>query len=173
MFRSKVDVSYSQTASSKDLIHPNRERVSDYAANFIVHNRRASNIQINGGNKWMTYQLVVADGIQSDAIDPIIGNVAINNIMKQSVAFGKVRFFLWNPLREKAEVQETYYQAMRTFSIGFGFFNNRSITYQLSNGIEITDSRELYNLEISFALDCLRILAEDLFLMVSLIWKIT
>lgn len=161
MFRSKVDVSYSQQASSKDLMHPNREGISDYAANFIVHNRRATNIQINGSNDWMTYQIALSDGVKSDSIDEAFGSVTVDGITDQSLTFGgKARFFLWNPTGKKAEIKETYYQAMRTFSIGFGFFNNRSVTYELSDGRKMTDSRELYNLEISFALDNLRILAE-------------
>ena len=47
LFRAKVDVSYSATSSSKHLFEPSRQSSVDYASNFIVHNRRATNIQIN------------------------------------------------------------------------------------------------------------------------------
>ena len=165
LFRSKVDVSYSQTLSSKNLINPNRSRVSDYAANFVVHNRRANNIQINGGNNWFTYQLVVSDGIQSEEVEEAIGNVTVTGIAKQKLTIGtKLRFYLWNGNdKEKAELQETYYGEKRTLSLGFGYFINPEIRYTLSNGGELSNSRQLYNAELSFAYDNFRFLAEGLY----------
>ena len=165
LFRSKVDVSYSQTSSSKNLINPNRSRVSDYAANFVVHNRRANNIQINGGNSWFTYQLVLSDGIQSEEVEEALGNVTVTGIAKQKLTMGtKLRFYLWNgDDKEKAELQETYYGAKRTLSLGFGYFINPEIRYTLSNGGELSNSRELYNAELSFAFDNFRFLAEGLY----------
>lgn len=161
LFRSKVDVSYSQTSSSKDLINPNRERVSDYASNFIVHNRRANNIQLNGGNDWMSFQLVISDGIQNDEVEEAFGNVTVSGIAEQKLTLGgKVRFFLWG---DKAELQETFYGAKRTLSFGLGVFNNSEIRYSLSNGNEVSHSRNLYNAELSFALDNFRLLAEGFY----------
>lgn len=161
LFRSKVDVSYSQTASSKNLINPNRERVSDYASNFIVHNRRANNIQVNGGNDWMSFQLVISDGIQNEEIEEAFGNVTVSAIAEQKLTIGgKVRFFLWG---EKAELQETFYEAQKTLSFGLGVFNNSEIRYTLSNGNEISHSRNLYNAELSFAYDNFRLLAEGFY----------
>jgi hypothetical protein len=161
LFRSKVDVSYSQTSSSKNLIHPNRSRVSDYAANFVVHNRRANNIQINGGNDWMTYQLVISDGIQNEEVEEAFGNVTVSAIAEQKLTVGaKARFFLWG---EKAELQETFYGAKRTLSFGLGAFTNSDIRYTLSNGQEVSHSRSLYNAELSFAYDNFRLLAEGLY----------
>lgn len=161
LFRAKVDVSFSQTASSKNLIHPNRESSSEYASNFIVHNRRANNIQVNGENNWMTFQLAIADGVQSDALTSAFGNVSINSITKQSLTFGgKARFYLWNPENKKAPIQETFYKKMRTLSFGLGYFYNPQITYLLSNGSKISDSRALYNFDFSFAFDNLRLVGE-------------
>jgi hypothetical protein len=158
LFRAKVDVSYSQTASSKDLMHPNRESISDHASNFIVHNRRATNIQLNGSNDWMEYQVVLADGIQSDQVDEVYGGVTVNGISDQSLTYGgKVRFFLWG---DRTDIKETFYGAKNTFSLGLGYFNNRSVTYELSNDQKLTDSRQLYNAELSFSYMTFRVLAE-------------
>ncbi len=162
LFRSKVDVSYSQTASSKDLIHPNRSRVSDYASNFVVHNRRATNLQANGGNDWLTYQLVISDGIQSEEVEKLSGTTTISNISKQDLTYGaKARFYLWNGVdNKKAELQETFYGAKKTLSFGLGAFVNPKIQYTLSDGRKISHSRTLYNGEISFAYNHFRFLAE-------------
>lgn len=160
-FRAKVDVSYSQTASSKDLIHPERESSSDLAANFIVHNRRATNVQLNGENDWMNFQIAVADGVQSDDLDVPFGNTTLSSIKKQSVTIGgKIRFYFWNPNKEKPSPQETFYKEMETFSLGVGYFANPKVTYQLSNGSNLSHSRQLYNLEASFAFRKIRLLGE-------------
>lgn len=165
LFRSKVDVSYSQTSSSKNLIHPNRARVSDYAANFVVQNRRANNIQVNGGNSWITFQAVVSDGIQSDEVEEAFGTVTVSGISKQKLTMGaKVRFFLWNgDDKEKAELQETFYGAKKTLSFGLGAFTNSEIRYTLSNGQELGHSRHMYNAELSFAYNYFRFIAEGLY----------
>ncbi len=160
LFRSKVDVSYSQSSSSKNLINPTRARVSDFAANFMVHNRRATNIQINGGTEKTTFQLVISDGIQKDEIDVPFGTTTVSSIKEQSLTFGgKFRSYLWNP-GEKAKLQESYYGAMKTFSLGLGYFYNNDVTFGLSDGRTLSRSRQLYNFELSFAYNNFRLLGE-------------
>ncbi|MCR9204105.1 MAG: hypothetical protein NXH75_05985 [Halobacteriovoraceae bacterium] len=166
LFRSKVDVSYSQTSSSKNLINPTRARVSDFAANFIVHNRRANNIQLNGGGKSWTFQLAVSDGIQKDEVEVPFGTVTVSSIQEQSLTVGgKLRYYLWNPgnTGEKAELQETYYGKMKTLSVGFGTFFNNGITFGLSDGRTLSRSRQLYNFELSFAYNNFRFLSEAMY----------
>lgn len=161
LFRSKVDVSYSQTASSKNLINPNRESSSDYASNFIVHNRRATNIQLHGENEWMTFQVVVSDGVQSDSLNSTFGSTTLSSINKQSFTYGgKARFFIWNPSKEKAPVQETFYKPMNTLSLGIGYFLNPNVNYTLSDGRSLSESRELLNIEVSFAWNNFRLIGE-------------
>lgn len=163
VFRSKVDVSYSQTASSKDLIHPNRAEISDYAANFVVHNRRAANLQLNGGNDWFTYQLVVSDGIQSDEIETPLDSATVSSIVEQSLTYGaKTRFYLLND-GKKAGPKETFYGKVTSISFGLGFFENSGVRYQLNNGRVLEKSRQLYNAELSIALKSFRLLAEGFF----------
>lgn len=160
LFRSKVDVSYSQTSSSKNLINPTRASVSDFASNFVVHNRRANNMQVNGGTKNSTFQFVISDGVQKDEIEVPFGTTTVTSIQEQSLTVGgKLRYYLWSP-GEKAELQETFYGPMKTLSFGLGLFYNDGITFGLSDGRTLTRSRQLYNFELSFAFDNFRVLGE-------------
>lgn len=158
LFRAKVDVSYTQTSSSKNLLSPVRANAAEYAANYIVHNRRANNIQLNGGGKRYSFQLAIADGVQSDKVKAVNSDVSVDSISKQKLTMGgKFRYFVWG---DKAPLQETYYQGKNTLSVGFGAFHNPGITFELSDGDSFTSDRQLYNLEVSYSYRNFRFLTE-------------
>jgi hypothetical protein len=62
-FRAKVHVSRSETVSSSKILIPNRAYIADEAAQFVSHNRRASNIQLLGNHDKFSYQIVLGDGV--------------------------------------------------------------------------------------------------------------
>lgn len=158
LFRAKVDVSYTQTASSKNILSPARANAAEYAANYIVHNRRANNIQMNGGGKRYTFQLAIADGVQSDKVDAVNSDVSIDSISKQKLTMGgKFRYYIWG---DKAPLQETFYQGKNTLSVGVGAFHNDGITFELSDGDSFTSDRQLYNVEVSYSYRNFRFLTE-------------
>lgn len=157
-FRAKVDVSYSATSSSKHLFEPNRQSSTDYASNFIVHNRRATNIQINSNYQKLFYQLVISDGIQSGDLEDIQGNTA-QEITSQNFSYGgKIRYFLIGS-EEKNSIQDTFYGQGNTLSLGIGYFANDRIKYSFDDQ-EYLISRNLTNIELSYAYKSVRFLSE-------------
>lgn len=158
IFRSKVDVSYSATSSSKHLLEPNRLSSIDFASNFIVHNRRATNIQINSNFQKLFYQVVVSDGIQSGDLEDVQGNSA-QEITSQNFSYGgKIRYFLVGS-EEKNSIQDTFYGQGNTLSLGIGYFANDRIKYSFDDQEYLT-SRNLTNIELSYAYKSFRFLSE-------------
>ncbi|MBD66038.1 MAG: hypothetical protein CME62_12580 [Halobacteriovoraceae bacterium] len=160
-FRAKVDVSYSQTSSSKNLFNPERTIVAELASDFVVQNRRANNIQLNGNFHKAAYQLVVSDGVQSSDLEDLNGN-EIDSVQKQKLTYGgKIRyFFIGDASKNKA--QDTFYGQVDTFSLGYGLFLNDRIEVENTAGglQEFNFSRKLQNVELSYANKYFRILAE-------------
>lgn len=148
LYRAKVDVARSETVSSSELLFLNRPFVADEAAQFVSHNRRATNAQMLGHfNKKLSYQVVVGDGVFSERFKDAKGQ-AVDDIEKQNFMLGaKVRFHPfegWEDLRQS----ETYFGEGQHFSVGIGGFNtsNIRIVEGANNG---TVSRNLINAEIS------------------------
>jgi len=164
-FRAKVDVSHSQTSSSKNLFNPNRAEVSDYAANFVNENRRSSNIQMNGtllGR--FRYHLAVFDGANLNDLEDMSG-ANFDEVTKRNLGYGgKFRYyFLGDP---GVKIQDTYYGRERLISLGLGFFRNDSLKVKNAapNPISIFNlKRDLTNVEVSIAFDGLRILYENFY----------
>lgn len=160
-FRAKVDVSYSQTSSSKNLLTPERAVASEFASDFIVHNRRATNFQINGNFGPLAYQAVVSDGVQSDDLEDTNDN-ALASITAQKFTYGaKFRYFIFGDAR-KNHVQDTFYGKNDTFSLGYGVFQNDKITVSNSSGglSNFSFARTLNNIDLSLSYQNLRLLAE-------------
>lgn len=158
LFRAKVDVSYSQTSSSRHNFQPNRTFVSDYASTFIIHNRRATNIQINGNLNDLYYQIAIADGVNEDALRDA-NNTAALSIIEQRLSYGaKLRYFFIGDAK-KNRVQDTFYGEHDTFSLGLGHFRNDKIVYE-EETTQNEISRSLTNIELSYAQGPFRLVSE-------------
>lgn len=163
LFRAKVDVSYSQTSSSKDLFNPTRALVSEYASDYVVSNRRAVNIQANGNVGNLAYQVVISDGIDSNEFDIASGadsTVKVEDIAHQKLTYGaKLRYFFQGDAK-KNKSKDTFYGKATLVSFGVGFFANDRVTFSLDNNREVGLSRSLLNVELSIAHGGFRILSE-------------
>ncbi|HIQ24525.1 MAG TPA: hypothetical protein EYH43_00895, partial [Persephonella sp.] len=63
-YRGKIDVSRTETVKSAWVVHHDRPYVADEAAQFISHNRRATNAQIYGDwQKKIHYELAFGDAV--------------------------------------------------------------------------------------------------------------
>ncbi|MBC74637.1 MAG: hypothetical protein CME64_01335 [Halobacteriovoraceae bacterium] len=160
LFRAKVDVSYSQTSSSKNLFNPDRTAPSEHAASYVVSNRRAANAQVNGNIDRLAFQLVISDGVQSDDLESSKGNRTVEKVIGQKFTYGgKLRYYFLGSSEEN-KVQDTFYGQKKSVSIGLGYFANDKITTELSDTSEFSFSRDLVNAELSVALNSFRLLAE-------------
>lgn len=161
LFRAKVDVSYTQTASSKDLMSPNRADVSEYASDYIVSNRRANNVQANGMVGQMAYQIVISDGVDSNEVDTATkGTRTISEIEGQKLTYGgKIRYFFWGDAY-KNKAKETFYGKESSFSLGVGRFNSDKVIFKLSDDSLLTTTRGLTNVELSYSKYSFRLLGE-------------
>ncbi|MFP5386686.1 MAG: hypothetical protein ACLGHN_11445, partial [Bacteriovoracia bacterium] len=149
LFRAKVDVSRTETVSSSEILFVNRAFIADEAAQFVNHNRRATNVQLIGNFlEKVAYQVAIGDGVQSDRFHDARGE-DIQTIERQNFMIGgKLRFF---PFPGWADLKptETYFGKGKHFSIGAGFFNTSNIFIENANGVNDTVSRNLSNVEIS------------------------
>lgn len=162
LFRAKVDVSYSQTSSSKDLVHIERAAIAEHAANFINESRRASNAQILGTYENWTYQLLFGDGVQSDDLEDLNGR-AVTAIINQKFMYGtKIRYYFFDNTDKK--IQETFYGKGKSLSLGFGYFQQDHLKLNFI-GIQQASSqktlvRKLTNLELRAVFGRFSFLAE-------------
>lgn len=149
LFRAKVDVSRTESASSAELLFVNRPFVADEAAVFVNHNRRATNVQLLGNfAKKMSYQIVAGDGVQSGDFNDASGE-AIESIERQNFMVGaKLRFHPFSGW-EDLDPSETYFGEGQHFSFGIGFFNTSKINLINENSVEEEVSRNLTNFELS------------------------
>lgn len=146
LLRSKVDVSYSQTSSSKNLVNPDRAFIADFASSFISEARRASNIQLNGDYKNWQFQIVLGDGVQSSALKDLANN-SIDEILNQKLIYGgKVRYFFFD--NTDKQINESVTSAKKSLSIGLGSFRQDGLKIAYLNNKEKTLYRMLTNLEI-------------------------
>lgn len=162
-FRAKVDVSYSQTSSSKNLFTPLRAEVAERASDFVVHNRRAANAQANGNMGKLAYQVVLSDGVDSRDMDAIEGE-DIAEVTGQALTYGaKLRYFFMGDAKENNS-QDTFYGEHNTFSLGFGYFANDRIFVSNTNNVgalqDFSFARQLTNVELSFSYKNFRFLSE-------------
>lgn len=160
LFRSKVDVSYSQTSSSKNLFNPDRAEVSEHASDFVVQNRRAANAQLNGNFGRLYYQVALSDGVHSDDLASLQGDVVVDAVNHQKFTYGgKLRYYFVGDA-QKNIVQDTFYGKLDTFSLGIGYFANDEINVALSDDRNLNIRRALTNIELSYARKNFRLLAE-------------
>lgn len=150
-FRTKVDVSRTQTISSSNLMLLDRPYVADEAAQFVSHNRRAMNVQLLGNfNDRLNFQLVIGDGVAGEEFNDAKGeSVGSGNIYKQNfMVGGKVKL---SPLKgwEDLSPMETYFGMGKHFTIGYGVFHVADIQYDSDTIQDAEVSRTLTNIEMS------------------------
>ncbi len=150
-FRAKVDVSRSETVSSSKLLLLDRAHVADAAAQYVSHNRRASNVQLLGTFEYLSFQLVAGDGVHSAKFFDAKGNKLGGSIDGQNfMVGGKVRLY---PIKnwEDKRLRESYFAEGQHFSFGVGTFYLGGIEYQNSAATQIDQvDRSLTNFELSF-----------------------
>ena len=161
LFRSKVDVSYSQTSSSKHLVHIERAAVAEYAASFINESRRASNAQLLGSYHNFSYQLLIGDGVQSGDLEDLYGN-SVSAIVNQRLMYGgKFRYYFFDDTQHK--IQESFYGKGKSLSIGLGYFQQDQLKLDLGSS-QVTPQktlvRKLTNVELRAVLGRFNFLAE-------------
>jgi hypothetical protein len=146
LFRGKVDVSYSQTCSSRNLVHIERTGPAEHAAGFINESRRASNAQLNGVvDNYLTYHLVVGDGVQSGDLEDLSGS-SVSEIVNQRLMYGgKVRYYFFDDTKKK--IQESFYGKGRSLSIGLGYFQQDNLKIKYGSS-QKTLVRKLTNVEV-------------------------
>lgn len=149
LLRAKVDVSRTETISSARLLYLNRAQIADHAAQYVSHNRRATNIQLDGNwKRKIHYQVVVGDGVASDKFFDTQDNKPTAIVKQNAMVGARIRlspFEGW----EEGKLTETYYGKGQHFSFGAGVFNTSNIKVQTSSGTYETD-RTLFSAEISF-----------------------
>lgn len=122
LFRAKIDVSRTETVKSGHTIIYDRPQVADYAANFISHNRRATNAQVYGDwNKKVHYQLAFGDATDASTLQDSQGK-ATSSISEQSFFYGgKIRLSPFDGWEEKSRT-ETYFGQGKHFSVGASYW---------------------------------------------------
>lgn len=163
LFRAKVDVSYSQTSSSKNLFNPQRALISEHASDFVVHNRRAVNMQANGNIENLAYHVVLSDGVNSEDLTAVNGK-AVSQVNHQKLTYGgKLRYFFMGDSK-KNKSQDTFYGLHDTFSLGVGYFANDKINVTNANNTgalqEFSMTRSVTNIDLSYSYGGLRVMAE-------------
>ncbi len=147
-FRAKVDVSRSQTVSSSMLLFLDRASVADYAAQYVSHNRRATNIQLLGVYDRWSFQTVIGDGVQTKKFYDASESTLSGSVEYQKPMMGaKIRFY---PIKgwDDKKPTETYFGKGQHFSFGAGYFQTADIEYKTSNYSDKL-TRELTNIEFS------------------------
>lgn len=150
-YRAKVDVSRAQTVKSAFLVNYDRAPVADSAANWVSHNRRATNAQLFGDfNKKIHYSLAVGDGITGSSFRDAKGGKGASISGQSSPMLGyKIRLSPFDGWEETKRT-ETYFGVGKHFSVGVGQFYLNSIDLKPVAGAQTTEiDRELTNIELS------------------------
>ena len=151
-FRSKVELSRSQTIGSAKLIYVDRAYISDEAAAYVSDGRRAANFQLNGTFDYWHFQVVAGDGVQSKNVHDAKGNdLSDGEVRKQNFMVGT--HIMVYPLTgwDDKKPTETYFGKGKHLSFGGGVFHTGSIQYSNAAQTQVSSiSRTLMNAEFSF-----------------------
>ncbi len=152
LYRAKIDVSRSETVKSAWQIHYDRPHVADEAAQFVSHNRRATNIQMYGHWKHkIAYQLAIGDGVYSGKFHDALGNSlsdAGGSISEQDFMYGGKIILSPIPGWEEKKRTETYFGEGKHIEFGIGYWRLPRIVYTDGSGKHSID-RTLINYEFS------------------------
>lgn len=158
VFKAKLDVSRTQTASSARLLYLNRPHSSDFASNYISQNRRSMNLQWNGSyKKALTWHFVIGDGTNSNDFNDALGN-SVDSISEKRLVYGsKLRAYLWG--KKQKSLDETFFNDDDFFSIGAGVFHQPRVIFK-RGAQESTNDRTLANIELTLNYGDIRLMAE-------------
>lgn len=153
LYRAKIDVSRTETVKSARVIAYDRPKVADYAAQYITHNRRGTNVQAYGDwEKKVHYQVAVGDATYEGKLDDAHGDSVTDGdgeISKQTFFYGgKIRFSPFDGWEETKRT-ETYMGEGKHFSVGAGYWAVNSIQVENNAGGKEDLKNELINLEVS------------------------
>ncbi|MEA1916972.1 MAG: porin [Campylobacterota bacterium] len=149
LFRAKIDVSRTETVKSARVIAYDRPKVADAAAQYISHNRRATNAQMYGNwNKKVHYQVAFGDATYEGKLADGRGKKD-GEITSQSFFYGgKVvlsPFDGW----EETKRTESYFGVGKHVALGAAFWSVPDIKAKgvTAPGIELNN--KLLNIEAS------------------------
>ncbi|BCD59881.1 MULTISPECIES: hypothetical protein [unclassified Nitratiruptor] len=154
LYRGKIDVSRTETVKSAYVIHYDRPHVADEAAQYISHNRRATNIQMYGNWKHkIAYQIAMGDGVYSgklkDARGKKFSSSTANGFHQDEFFYGgKIVLSPFDGWEEKKRT-ETYFAQGKHFSIGAAYWKSPDINFVDGNGKAVKLDHTLINYELS------------------------
>jgi len=159
LYRGKIDVSRSETAKSAHNVHYDRSHVADEAAQFISHNRRATNAQMYGDwEKKIHYSLGFGDGVYSGAMKDAKGLTLKETQNDDKTKNGSVAsqdFFYGGKIKlspfdgwEETATTETYFGHGKHFTVGAAYWKTGNIVTKDLTRNYILD-HELINIEAS------------------------
>ena len=149
LYRAKIDISRTETVKSAYVLHYDRPHVADEAAQYISHNRRATNAQMYGNwkNK-IHYQIAFGDGVYSGKLKDASGRKFSGKLDQKSFFYGgKITFSPFEGWEEKRRT-ETYFAKGKHFSVGASYWKSPDISYDDGIVAKKIDHR-LINYEIS------------------------
>ncbi len=151
LYRAKIDVSRTETVKSAWVIHYDRPFVADAAAQYISHNRRATNAQIYGDyKKKLHYQIAVGDGVYSGKFYDAAGHSFSGKFNQKSLFYGGK---IWlSPIEgwEETKRTETYFGEGKHAEIGVGYWVSPNIFYQPTTASQgYSTDHKLLNIEAS------------------------
>jgi hypothetical protein len=152
-YRGKIDVSRTETVKSAWVIHYDRPHVADEAAQFISHNRRATNAQIYGNwKKKIHYQLAFGDSVYSGKFYDAVNHKSLSHyggsIIEEDFFYGGKIILSPIPGWEETKRTETYFGQGKHISFGVGYWRVPKIKYKLGSNTGELD-RTLINYEFS------------------------
>lgn len=151
LYRGKIDVSRTETVKSAFVIHYDRPKVADEAAQYISHNRRASNVQVYGDwKKKIHYQLALGDGVHSGKFKDAGGSTFDGDDFGQESFFygGKVVFSPFDGWEETKRT-ESYFGKGKHLALGVAYWKSPDIVYDYNGTIGQTIDHTLLNVELS------------------------
>ncbi len=151
LYRAKIDVSRTETVKSAYVIHYDRPHVADEAAQYISHNRRATNAQMYGN--WqhkIAYQVAFGDGVYSGKFKDAKGKKFNGSGFHQDKFFyGGKLIFSPIPGWEEKKRTETYFGQGKHIEVGVGYWRSPDINFQSINAQPVQLDHKLLNYEFS------------------------
>lgn len=150
LYRAKIDVSRTETVKSARTIVYDRPHIADEAAQYISHNRRATNAQMYGDyKKKIHYQVAFGDATHNSKLKDSTGAKATGSAEDQSYFFGgKVVLSPFDGWEEKKKT-ETYFGEGKHFSLGAGYWNVLTTKGKTDANADYNLNHELINIEAS------------------------
>jgi len=151
LYRTKIDVSRTETVKSARVLHYDRPQVADEAAQYITHNRRGSNIQVYGNwNKKIHYQFATGDGVYSGKMKDASGATFNgSNVVQTNFFYGGKVFISPFDGWEETKRTETYFGKGKHFEIGASYWKSPDIKGGDATALLQEIDHELLNLELS------------------------